>query len=77
MGSRAMASSTRWSSPPERAPIRLSRRASPWTRLRQAATRSRSFLGMGRKTGQSEMAEVKRSSTLTGSPRSKEGDWGT
>ena len=57
--------------------MRLSMSPSAWTRLRHSATRARSRLGVGRKTGQSEMEAEKRSSTLTGSPRSKEGDWGT
>ena len=57
--------------------MRLSMSPSPWTRARQSATRRRSFLGAGRNTGQSDTAAAKKSKTLTGSPRSNTGDWGT
>ena len=77
MGSRAMASNTRWSSPPERVPMRLWSKASPWTRARQPSTRSRRWAGTGRNTGQRLMAAAKKSRTLMGYPRSKLGLWGT
>ena len=67
-GSRAMARSTRWSWPPDRPPMGLSSRSSPWTRARQRATSSRWRLGTGRQTGQRVTAAAKKSSTLTGSP---------
>ena len=54
-----------------------SRRSSPWTRARQAAARSRYLAGMGSHTGHLAVAAVKKSSTDTGSPRSKLGAWGT
>ena len=76
-GSRARASSTRWSCPPDSPPMGLSSRSPPWTRSRLRRQRSRYFPGMGRHTGHRAVAAVKKSSTDTGSPRSKLGDWGT
>ena len=64
MGSRAMASSTRWSSPAGGVPMRLWSKASHGPGPRQPSTRSRRWAGTGRNTGQRLMAAAKKSRTL-------------
>ena len=77
MGSRARASSTRCSSPPERVPTRLCSRSTPCTRSRHSQIEDSMALLIPQKAGRLPMQQVKRSATSKGSPGSKVGLWGT
>ena len=77
IGSSASASSTRCSSPPDSAPMRLSISASPWTLERHFSTRPRVAFDGGKNAGPPPTQQRNRSSTLIGSPRSNDGLCGT